>query len=259
MKIHQIYTDNELRNFNYFIELNNKSAYVIDPWDAKSVTNFISDNCLKLTAIINTHEHWDHVRGNQALVDLHHCEVWAHANGKGKIPGLSRLLLNNETIDIADNVSIEVLDTPGHSHAHLCFIVKVDGNPHCIFSGDILFNAGVGNCHNGGDVLDLYKTIKNKISTLSDEVIVYPGHDYLENNLKFTLDREPSNLLAKKWLDKYKQSDIYTNPLITTIADERNINTFLRLDNKEIINNLPKKIQSEKEVFINLRELRNSW
>jgi len=259
MKVNQIYTDNALRNFTYIIELDNKTAFVIDPWDAKKLNDFLVGNDLKLKAIINTHEHWDHIQGNQVLIELHQCEVWAHANGKGKIPGLSRLLTGNETIEIGDNVSIEVLDTPGHSQAHLCFVLKVDGKPHCVFSGDILFNAGVGNCHNGGDVLDLYETIKNKIATLSDGVTVYPGHDYLKNNLEFTLYREPNNPFAKIWLDKYQKTDIHTNPLTTTIADERNINTFLRLDNKEIINNLPNKTQSEKEVFINLREIRNSW
>ncbi len=259
IKIHQIYTDNVLRNFTYIIELSDRSALVVDPWDAKQVNQHLDENHLKLKTIINTHEHWDHIQGNQSLVDLHQCEVWAHINGKDKIPGLSRVLQGNEIIDIIGNYSIHVLNTPGHSQAHLCFIIYKGSMPHCLFSGDILFNAGVGNCHNGGDVLDLYETIKEKIATLSDEVIVYPGHDYLQNNLEFTLDREPSNPFVKIWLDKYHKADIHTKPLTTTIADERNINTFLRLDNKEIINNLHIKSKSEKDVFIYLRELRNSW
>ena len=75
MKVHQIYTDSNLRNFTYIIELNNKSAFVIDPWNADLVNNILTKYNLKLTAIINTHEHWDHIQGNQELVDLHQCEV----------------------------------------------------------------------------------------------------------------------------------------------------------------------------------------
>lgn len=259
MKIQQIYTNNSLRNFNYIIEFEDGSCTVIDPWDANQINEQLKKKGLEPKLIVNTHEHWDHIRGNQALVDLYQCEVWAHARGEGKIPGLTRLLQGGEIIKLSENCCIKVLDTPGHSQAHLCFVVSYKNKPCCLFSGDILFNAGVGNCHNGGNVADLYETIKNKIATLPDDVIVYPGHDYLKNNLEFTLNREPSNPFVKIWLDKYKQSDIHTKPLTTTIADERNINTFLRLNNKEIISNLPNQVHCEKDVFINLRELRNSW
>ena len=130
---------------------------------------------------------------------------------------------------------LEVIDTPGHSEAHLCFIIYVMNKVEAIFTGDILFNAGVGNCHNGGNVEALYETIKDKISTLPDDIKIFPGHEYLKNNLGFTLNREPSNICAKQWLNKYNQADLYTNPLVTTMADEKEINTFLRLKNQEII------------------------
>lgn len=258
MKIHQIYTDSQLRNFTYVLELNNKSAYVIDPWDDALVNHTLIKNNLKLTAIINTHEHWDHIQGNDALVHQHQCEVWAHSNGAGKIPGLSRMLLSNEKIELEKDVSIEVLDTPGHSQAHLCFIVFHKDKPTHIFTGDILFNAGVGNCH-GGDVSDMYQTIQQKFVSLPDDIIILPGHEYLKNNLSFTLNREPSNITAKQWLDKYEKSDIYTKPLTTTMRDEREINTFFRLTNEEIIKNLPTQTNNIKEVFVALRALRDKW
>lgn len=258
MNIHQIYTDSNLRNFTYIIELKNKSAIVIDPWNDVLVNDLLNSNGLILSTIINTHEHWDHTQGNQALVDKHGCEVWAHANGVGKIPGLSRTLNSHEKIELEDGVMIEVLDTPGHCQAHLCFIVYVENKAEYIFTGDILFNAGVGNCH-GGSVNDMYTTIQEKFVSLPDDIIVFPGHDYLENNLNFTLNREPSNQNAKQWLHKYQQSDIYSNPLTTTMADERKINTFFRLNNNEIINKLPNKTNSDKEVFVSLRALRDKW
>ncbi|MFK8011715.1 MAG: hydroxyacylglutathione hydrolase C-terminal domain-containing protein [Marinicellaceae bacterium] len=258
MNIHQIYTDNQLRNFTYIIQLSNGSAIVVDPWDAEVINTFLIQNSLSLSTIINTHEHWDHTKGNSALVSQHGCEVWAHNNGLGKIPGLSRQLSGHEKIPLESDVYIEVIDTPGHSQAHLCFIVFIHDKPEYIFSGDILFNAGVGNCHNG-NVFDLFKTIQEKFETLADNIIILPGHDYLENNLNFTLSREPSNSMAKHWLEKYHQSDIFTNPLQTTMADERQINTFFRLNNQEIRNNLPNKPQTEKDVFVSLRSCRDNW
>jgi hydroxyacylglutathione hydrolase len=262
MKIHQIYTDSQLRNFTYILELNNKSAYVIDPWNDDIVNNLLKKEKLTLTAIINTHEHWDHTQGNNALVNQHQCEVWAHSNGAGKVPGLSRMLLSNEKIELEQDVIIEVLDTPGHCQAHLCFIVYHHNCPTHIFTGDILFNAGVGNCHDG-DVSDMYETIQEKFTSLPDDIIILPGHEYLKNNLNFTLSREPSNKTARLWLDKHKKSDIYSCPLTTTMGDERKINTFFRLENKEIIENLPNKYTDKdyckKDVFISLRTLRDDW
>ena len=73
MKIHQIYTQSFLRNFTYLIELDNGAALVIDPWEEGMVNDLLSTHNLRLTAIINTHEHWDHTQGNEALVSEHGC------------------------------------------------------------------------------------------------------------------------------------------------------------------------------------------
>ena len=154
MNIHQIYTASELRNFTYLIELNDGSAIAIDPWDKTVVNDLLNKKNLKLKAIINTHEHWDHIQGNPDLVAEHDCEVWAHSNGKGKIPGLSRMLLANELITLDEGVQLKVLDTPGHTFAHLCFLVVKESEPIAVFTGDTLFNAGVGHCRSGdGDAL----------------------------------------------------------------------------------------------------------
>jgi len=263
MKIHQIYTYNELRNFTYIIELSDKSAIVIDPWDDVETNQQLDAKSLSLKAIINTHEHWDHIRGNQALIDEHHCEVWAHKNGLGKIPGLSRPLETGELIDIDENHQILVLDTPGHTFAHLCFIVKENSVNKAVFTGDTLFNAGVGHCRDG-DVDLLYKTISQKFQTLDDDIKVYPGHDYLENNLRFTLSFEPNNQQAKEWLINVQAESYVPGTIQTKIGDEKSFNTFMRLDNSEIINNLTLNnlTQNEptpKQVFLALRSLRDNW
>ena len=263
MKIHQIYTYNELRNFTYIIELNDKSAIVIDPWDDVEINQHLESKELSLKTIINTHEHWDHIKGNEALVAKHHCEVWAHKNGVGKVPGLSRSLEAGELIDIDNSNQLLVLDTPGHTFAHLCFIVKHNSIAKAVFTGDTLFNAGVGHCR-GGDVDSLFKTISEQFQTLDDEIKVYPGHDYLENNLKFTLKFEPNNQQAKQWLLKVQAEDYVPGTVQTTIGNEKSFNTFMRLDNLEIIDNLSLDDLSidnpnPKQVFLALRSLRDNW
>ena len=259
MQIHQLYTKSVLRNFTYLIQLADGSAIVIDPWEDESISQHLKEKGLTLMAIINTHEHWDHTQGNEALIAKHGCQVWAHANGEGKIPGLTRMLGANEIIDLEDDVQIRVLDTPGHTFAHLCFLLSEGGIAKAVFTGDTLFNAGVGNCGNGGDAEVMYQTIVEQFHSLNDNVTVYPGHEYLENNLRFTLSMEPNNTDAQAWLVRAVAADPTVEPLTTTIGDERQLNAFFRLDNAMIRSAVDCSDRSDKEVFVALRSRRDNW
>jgi len=259
MQIHQIYTHSFLRNFTYLIELDNATAIVIDPWEDALVNGILSDKSLRLTTIINTHEHWDHTQGNEALIETHGCEVWAHENGRGKIPGLTRVLSTGEHIELQTGVEIKVLNTPGHTFAHLCFLVFEQGIAKAVFTGDTLFNAGVGNCGNGGDPEVMYQTISEQFHTLDDNIVIYPGHEYLENNLRFTLSFEPDNAQALAWLERAVAADPGIAPLTTTIGDERTFNSFFRLHSEQIRSALDCIDKTDREVFVALRSRRDNW
>ena len=95
-----------------------------------------------------------------------------------------------------------MLDTPGHTMSHIC--VRSHGDTPALFCGDTLFNAGAGNCHNGGHPNELYNTFVSQLAKLPEETLIYPGHDYIARNLSFTLDREPDNAKAKAMLPQWK-------------------------------------------------------
>jgi NodT family efflux transporter outer membrane factor (OMF) lipoprotein len=98
---------------------------------------------------------------------------------------------------------------------------------------------------------------------LPADTLVYPGHDYLANNLKFTLAREPDNAAAQEMLQQAGGQDPAS--AVTTLADEKRINTFMRLDSPGVIAQLRKDFPElpeqldAKTVFTKLRELRNKW
>jgi hydroxyacylglutathione hydrolase len=145
---------------------------------------------------------------------------------------------------------------------HICLRSHTD-RP-ALFSGDTLFNAGAGNCHNGGNPEDLYTTFVEQLAKLPAETRVYPGHDYIENNLRFTLAREPDNAAAGALLPEVTGQDP-AKAKVTTLHEEQQINTFLRLSSpsviaalREVFPDLPEK-PDPKTVFIKLRELRNQW
>src|SRR5690606_714728 len=95
---------------------------------------------------------------------------------------------------VGRSIALQCLDTPGHTMSHVCLFAHTD--QPALFSGDTLFNAGAGNCHNGGDPVALYETFATRLAHLPETTRVYPGHDYLLNNLGFTLAREPGNQAA---------------------------------------------------------------
>ena len=99
---------------------------------------------------------------------------------------------------------------------------------------------------------------------LADETLIYPGHDYIANNLNFTLDREPHNEKASELLARVRDQDP-NQALVSTLALEKQVNTFFRLESPKIIEKLrdvfpeiPEKPDAE-TVFLKLRELRNRW
>jgi hydroxyacylglutathione hydrolase len=159
-------------------------------------------------------------------------------------------------------VELECLDTPGHTLTHVCLLAHA-GEP-ALFCGDTLFNAGAGNCHNGGDPQKLYDTFATQLARLPDETRVFPGHEYLARNLEFTLDREPTNEDAPQLLGQARHHDPAA-AAVTTLGQEKRINTFFRLQNPTVIARLREAFPDIGEhpdartVFVKLRELRNSW
>jgi len=263
MIVEQVWTGNEYRNFNYLIACaETGDALAVDPLDFNKCLAVAKNNDWTITQILNTHEHSDHTGGNKAVVKATGAKVIAHTNAKNRIPNMDRGVGAGDVIRVGKTVDLECLDTPGHTMSHICLLSKTD-QPG-LFSGDTLFNAGAGNCHNGGHPEELYDTFDQQLRSLDDSTKIYPGHDYLVNNLQFTLDREPDNETARQMLEDYSAQDP-DDALVTTLAQEREINTFFRLDNPSIIAKLQQDFPElgdapdARAVFLKLRELRNRW
>ena len=263
MIVKQIWTANAYRNFNYLIACRETGeALAIDPLDSDKCLGAAKEEGWSITQILNTHEHRDHTGGNDAMVRQTGARILAHRNARDKIAGMTRGLGAGDIVKVGKTIELEVLDTPGHTMCHICLRSRSDMK--ALFCGDTLFNAGAGNCHNGGHPEELYATFVDQLAKLPEETRIYPGHDYVENNLKFTLNREPDNAAAQALLPKVTGHDPATS-IITTLKEERQFNTFFRLASPSVIAKLRESFPDlpeqpdAKTVFIKLRELRNKW
>jgi hydroxyacylglutathione hydrolase len=263
MLVERMWVANDLRNFQYLIACSQTGeALAVDPLDAAMMLNAAKQHGYSITQILNTHEHLDHTAGNADVVAATGAKVLAHAGAARAIGGVDRGLWRGDVIKVGRTVELEALDTPGHTRTHVCLLAH--GDAPALFCGDTLFNAGAGNCHNGGDPGLLYETFVNQLAKLPEGTRVYPGHEYMARNLAFTLDREPGNAEAAKALAGARAHDPAA-ARVTTLGEEKRVNAFLRLSNPQIIARLREKFPTigatpdARTVFVRLRELRNKW
>jgi len=266
MLVEQIPVNNSLRNYMYLIACpETREAVAIDPLDHQRCLNRASELGWTIRGVINTHEHHDHTGGNEPVIAATGATLYAHHNATDKIANVDVGLRAGDAVQVGTTVELLALDTPGHTFCHTCLYFKGDDDQApALFCGDTLFNAGVGNCHNGGDPVTMYQTFAEQLFVLPDATRVYPGHDYIVNNLQFTISREPDNQAALSLLVAMEQWNSEKH-LITNIAMERATNTFFRLESETLVRILFEQFPeigespSEETVFLKLRELRNSW
>jgi hydroxyacylglutathione hydrolase len=170
-----------------------REALVFDPGlQPELILDFLNEQGLTVTAILNTHGHADHIGGNAAIKQAFpDAPLVIGANDRRMLldakanlsapfgmpmvsPDADRTVKEGDVLEYA-GIKLEVLDVPGHSPGHVIFVWR--GEPCLVFGGDVLFRGSIGRSDfPGGDGELLMRGIREKVFALPPNSVVYPGH-----------------------------------------------------------------------------------
>ena len=167
-----------MENFIYLIHDHaTNTAAIVDPaWEVNEMLDFADARDIKITDILLTHSHHDHINGLQQT--LEHSDARVHLlKPEAKFWGanLSKPVLHHgaDQIKVGDSL-INILHTPGHTPGSACYQVGND-----LIAGDTLFVFGCGRCDlAGGDPEEMFQTLKKMKTDLPASTIIHPGHNY---------------------------------------------------------------------------------
>jgi glyoxylase-like metal-dependent hydrolase (beta-lactamase superfamily II) len=146
---------------------------------------------LGVKQVVETHGHHDHIQAVPAVREAR-LPVWVREEDAGRLPGHDGLLEDDEVIEVGE-LRVRTIHTPGHTPGSICF--RVEGSP-VLFSGDTLFPGGPGATRfPGGDFPTIIRSIRERLFTLGDEVVVMPGH-----GADTTIGTERPQL--QEWIDR---------------------------------------------------------
>ncbi|PHH59560.1 hypothetical protein CDD81_2867 [Ophiocordyceps australis] len=242
-------------NYSYLVvDDKSKHAVIIDPANAPEVApvlkEAISAGQICLTAIVNTHHHWDHAGGNKALLEELGNPYLDIIGGKD-CDGVTKKPVNGQMLKLGD-IFIKAIHTPCHTQDSICFYME-DMTGRVVFTGDTLFISGCGKFFEGS-AAEMHEALNRRLAALPDDTVVYPGHEYTKSNVKFT-----SSVLqneAVRRLHEFAEQNQETTGKFT-IGDEKKHNAFMRVDDPEI-----HKITGASDpvtVMGKLREMKNSF
>lgn len=221
---------------------------VIDVPDEVPIMAALDRKGWRLTDILITHHHNDHIAGVDALREATGAKVtgaWADA---ARLPRLDRAVKDEDTFDWA-GARIDVIDVSGHTVGHIAFHIPQAG---LVFTGDSLMAGGCGRLFEGTPD-QMWKSL-SKLAALPPETTVCSGHEYTASNLRFAATLDPDNSKLMSRIERVAQARAKGEATVpSTLSEELATNPFLRAKTSEMKDRLGMAHASDAAAFAEIR------
>ncbi|MBB5187574.1 MULTISPECIES: hydroxyacylglutathione hydrolase [Zhongshania] len=234
-------------------------AIIVDPGDAAPVLKYLEEHQLKLSAILITHHHYDHVNGIELLSE-HYPQAPVYGPNN-ECPGITQRMSHGQALTLFGH-RIEVIAVPGHTLDHIAYYISDCAPSPLLFCGDTLFAGGCGRLFEG--TAEQMLESLGLISALPTNTAVYCAHEYTLSNLRFAQTVEPSNQdLEHRIADASRRRAEGLPTVPSKLALELLTNPFLRTGKSAVqasVNaHTEGKCRDEKDIFANLRKWKDDF
>jgi hydroxyacylglutathione hydrolase len=242
-------------NYGFLIhDTESGATATVDTPEVGPIEAALAEKGWSLTHILNTHHHFDHAGGNEALKKSHGCIVVGPAADAERIPGIDVAVADGEDYEFG-TVPIRVFDVPGHTRGHIAYYLAA---AEAAFVGDTIFALGCGRLFEGTPE-QMWGSIQ-KLMGLPDATRVYCAHEYTQSNARFAVTVDPDNtdlIERAAKIDELRAQGIPTVP--TTIGLEKATNPFLRPEASSLRATLGMQDADAVAVFAETRRRKDSF
>ncbi len=242
-------------NYVYLIyDPDTQACACVDPATAGPVKRRLDEMGWRLTHILNTHHHHDHIGGNLQLKQAYECEIVGAAIDAHRIDGIDTQVRDGETFQFG-STSCEVYEVPGHTSGHIAYHF---GEDQALFCGDTLFALGCGRLFEG-TAAQMWNSL-SRFKALPNETRVFCAHEYTQANAAFAITVDPENAALKSrmaQIDELRRAGEPTVP--STIGIEKATNPFMRPDETGIQIALGMIGKGTTEVFAEVRRRKDNF
>ena len=226
----------------------------IDAPEAAPVEAALKASGWRLTDILVTHHHHDHVGGLRELKERHGARVVAPRDEVAKIPAVDATAGDGDAVTVG-TLTARAIATPGHTLGQINYFFAAE---KLLFAGDTLFSIGCGRVIEGTPAM-MWQSL-SRLRGLPDDTALYCGHEYTAANVRFALTIEPGNEALKARAAEVKRQLAEGRPTIPTLmGEEKRANVFLRADEPAVAAAVGLAGKPAAEVFAEVRKRKNNF
>ncbi|WP_146344239.1 hydroxyacylglutathione hydrolase [Falsiphaeobacter marinintestinus] len=233
---------------------NSGETALVDAPEAKPILNALAERGWKLSQVLLTHHHWDHVDALAEILQTHPAKVVGAAADAHRLPPLDVQLNEGESVTVGGEPGV-VIDVSGHTVGHIAFHFP---DSHAVFTADSLMALGCGRLFEGTPA-QMWESL-SKLAALPADTIVYSGHEYTQANGRFAETIEPDNPDLQARIADIVEKRAAGQPTVpSSLALELATNPFLRAAEPGIQHSMGMDGADPAAVFAEIRARKDSF